>query len=249
MAEITCKQCGHVNEGERVYCHSCGAKLERSLLPEDPKPETTREKERDRIKKLTNPPRDLIARELSTICLVVLWGAVAAALIQIARPPDGVPTMSKEHALEAPQIDMDLEGALQSPQKIALTEDGINAFLRNKIKAGEPGLAGTVKFERVFVKLDDGVCGVVSQRAFLGYPLYGTILYRLAIADNKLQATCVGGYFGRLPVNPKLMASLTVIYQDLWDKLKPEHKVLDQMASIEVTKKDGVIVSTGPAPK
>ncbi|SRR5579862_1161329 len=248
MAEITCKQCNHVNEAERVYCHSCGAKLERSILPEETKPEVSREKERDRIKRLTNPPRVRILRELSNLGLTLFWSIVAAAFIQMARSPDAVPPMPKERILDAPEIGIDLEEAMQSPtaQRLALPENGINAYLGNKIKPGEAGMAGTVKFERAFVHLQDGVCCVVSQRSFMDNPIYGSILYRLSIVDNKLQATCVGGYFGRLAIHPKLMAGFAVVDQDLWDKLKPEHRLLDQMASIDVTKA-GIIVATRPA--
>jgi len=254
MAEITCKQCGHVNEGERVYCHSCGAKLERTLLPEEAKPEVRREKERERIKKLTNPPYD-VARDVSTFALVLLWSIVAAALIQIARPPDDVPPMPKERALDAPQMNFELEQALQAPtpQQLALPEDAINAYLQNRIKPGEPGLAGTVKFDRVYVRLEDGVCRIVSQRSFLDNPLYGSISYQLAIEGNKLQATCVGGCFGRLPIHPKIMQTLAGIYSDLWEQLKSEKRVLGEMASIEVGKtvegKKAIIVGTLPAKK
>ena len=254
MAEITCKQCGHVNEGERVYCHSCGAKLERNLLPEEAKPDVTPEKERKRIRKLTRPPYD-VARDVSTVSLVLLWSIVAAALIQIARPPDDVPPMPKERVLDAPQMNFELEQALSAPipQQLALTEDAINAYLQNRIKPGEAGLAGTVKFDRVFVRLENGVCRIVSQRSFLDNPLYGSILYQLAIEGNKLQATCVGGYFGRLPVHPKIMRSLAVIYSDLWEQLKSEQKVLGEMASIEVGKtiqgKRTILIATNPAKK
>jgi hypothetical protein len=250
MAEITCKQCGHVNEAERVYCHSCGAKLERVLMPEEAKPEVTREKERARIKKLTNPPREVVKRAVSTFCLVLLWSVVAAALVQIARPPDRVPPMPKEKALDVEPLSQDLEAALESPtpQQIAIQEEVINGYLMNRIKPGEPGLAGTVTFDRVFLNLDEGVCRMVSQRSFEGYPLYGSVLYHLSINGNAVRATCVGGYFGRLPVHPMLMASLEVIYHDLWDKLKSEHRLMDQMASIAVHKKSIVVVTYAAKP-
>ncbi len=250
MAEITCKQCGHVNEAERVYCHSCGAKLERVLLPEEAKPGLTREKERVRIKKLTNPPSDIIKREFSNVCLVLLWSVVAAALVQIARAPDGVPPVPKEKVLDVEPLGQDLEGALEAPaaQQLAINEDVINGYLQNRIKPGEPGLAGTVTFDRAYVNLDEGVCRVVSQRSFEGMPLYGSVLYRLSMGGNAVHATCVGGYFGRLPVHPKLMAGLEVIYHDLWEKLKLERRLVDQMAAIQVHKKAIVLVTFASKP-
>ena len=30
---LTCAECKYENEVERVYCHNCGEKLDRSLLP------------------------------------------------------------------------------------------------------------------------------------------------------------------------------------------------------------------------
>ena len=29
--KLTCGQCGYENEPERVYCHNCGTKLDRSV--------------------------------------------------------------------------------------------------------------------------------------------------------------------------------------------------------------------------
>ena len=33
--KLTCGQCGYANEPERVYCHNCGSKLDRSVLPKE----------------------------------------------------------------------------------------------------------------------------------------------------------------------------------------------------------------------
>ena len=51
---LTCSQCGFANETERVYCHNCGAKLDRSLLPKAT--ETSKDsvaKVRKRVQKMT----------------------------------------------------------------------------------------------------------------------------------------------------------------------------------------------------
>ena len=53
MATLTCKQCNYENEAERIYCHNCGAKLDRSVVPQEKKMEESPDKQRKRVKKLT----------------------------------------------------------------------------------------------------------------------------------------------------------------------------------------------------
>jgi hypothetical protein len=34
MTKLACTECQHQNEVQRIYCHNCGAKLDRSALLE-----------------------------------------------------------------------------------------------------------------------------------------------------------------------------------------------------------------------
>src|SRR4051794_36000323 len=92
---LTCKECGYVNEPERVYCHNCGQKLDRSILPKEAevRRETPQQAQR-RIRKMTNPEKSVVLQEMKTGFKAIVWAAVLAALIQIAREPDGVPEKS-----------------------------------------------------------------------------------------------------------------------------------------------------------
>ena len=55
---LTCKQCNYDNEPERVYCHNCGAKLDRTVLPKDPaKTKEGKEKTAKRVRRMINPAR------------------------------------------------------------------------------------------------------------------------------------------------------------------------------------------------
>src|SRR5438094_364066 len=106
MATITCKQCGYVNEGERIYCHNCGVKLERALIEEEkPDEVAVRKKEHRRIKRLVAPNRGAVLRTIRSLVNTLLWAVLAAVIVQMARTPDGVPPMPTEKILEAPQID------------------------------------------------------------------------------------------------------------------------------------------------
>lgn len=262
---IDCKQCGHVNEGERIYCHNCGTKLDRSLLPTDKKPEKSLAKEQKRIRKIVSPSRGIFAGSGKMLVSTLLWAVLAAAVIQIARPPDNVPAeIKKDDLLGDDPIGFrnKLEGAMHSPVPVKLTlkEADINHYLQYTVKSKAGGLIGDeVKFIRLFVNLDEGVCRITTQQSLFGYSLYGSASYRLAIGElpesklgnykhgvrleekdqlrnNQLQATNVGGRFGRLPVDPQIMKYLDIVFQKQWNALSNDKKRLDGFQSIEVHK-------------
>src|SRR5206468_5402920 len=92
---LPCKECGYANEPERVYCHNCGTKLDRSLLPkETTSPEETLAAARKRIKQMTNPGRGWA--EFKAGCKVFFWAAVVAIVYLLAMPPQRLPSREKE---------------------------------------------------------------------------------------------------------------------------------------------------------
>ena len=87
---------------------------------------------------------------------------------------------------------MDLEQADEAatPQKVVLTEADINGFLQNSLKSKPSDLVGdSVKFDRAFVNLDEGMIRITNEQSVFDYPIYGCIYYNLAIKDKKLVAT------------------------------------------------------------
>src|ERR1700757_2562322 len=85
---LPCEQCGYVNEPERVYCHNCGSKLDRSLLPKaESKAVEAPEKVRKRVEKMTNPRSGWFGREVKALFKVVFFSALLAAAIDFFWPP------------------------------------------------------------------------------------------------------------------------------------------------------------------
>jgi hypothetical protein len=246
---LTCKQCGYANEGERVYCHNCGTKLDRSLLP-TAAPEETLAKKQKRIRKIVTPTRGFFAGAVKTFIYTMLLALLAAALILMALPPDGVPEVTKSEAmLDVRAISMELEDDMQktAPVPVTLTQEEINPYLQYSVKAANSGYLGDeVKFARTFANLDEGMIRITAEETIFGYPVYGTVYYRLAIRNNKLEATVKGGNFGRLKIHPELMKDIVPAFQPLWDALKRDKRSLDQCQSIEVHK-DHVDLVTQPA--
>ncbi len=240
---LTCKQCGYANEGERVYCHNCGTKLDRSLLPTDTTKEEPLAKKQKRIRKAVTPKSGFFAGALTMFIYTMLLSVACAALILMAMPPDDVPPeVSKTDLInmDVRPISMDLENDTQAtaPVNVTLKQSEINPYLQYTIKAATTGyLADEIKFERTFVNLDEDMIRISVEETAFGLPVYVTVYYRLAIRNNKLETTVKGGSFGRLKIHPKLMASLEPVFQPLWDALEStDQKSLDHCQLIEVHK-------------
>jgi len=249
MTTIPCKQCGHENESQRIYCHNCGGKLDRSVLPQDNKPKESLEKQQRRLKKMTNPYNGVFVGWKHSLPNTLACAVLVAALIQAVRPPEGVPPARKKGELvEAPQLIMILEDAssTHTMQRLAIDEKGINDYLNNSVKAKKidlPFFGDAAKFDRVFVNTEEGVCRVVEQQSLEDYPLYLASSYRIEIKGGKLVATNVGGSIGRMPIHPRLMQAVELAFQDLWEGLKRERRILDKMQAVEVHKGKIIVVT------
>ena len=239
---LACKQCGYENESERVYCHNCGSKLDRSVLPEATR--QTSESSgavRRRIRDLSNPGRFTLSRLLKMIFSAVLYGFIAAALIAAALPPSEVPP--RVETLEAPEVTSLIEKSLGSRQPITFSQDQLNEYLSRTIRARKS--ENWMKYERTFVRLRPGTAWTSLEFSLFDYPLYATVGYDPVREGGKIVAKNVGGYLGRLPVHPVLMPYLTSPFQTLWDALKHEREMLARMQAVRVA--DQAVTLVPPA--
>ncbi len=244
---LLCKQCNFENEPERVYCHNCGAKLDRSLLP----PEATKREDpvvvQERVRKLIRPHGVSAWQRGKNFVTSLIVGAVLAAIIVIAKPPDGAPTLSPEAVMEAPTITDDMEAAQQLSGSHALkyTDDQVNAFLQASIKGKDKD--STVKFERAYVHFDEGLCRITTQESIFGLSLYATTERSVSVQNGAIVSQSHGGSFGRLAVSGKIMPSLEKAFAPLWTVLERNRKLVSQMQSITFHK-GSVEMVTRPIP-
>lgn len=245
---LACEHCGHENEAERVYCHSCGKKLDRSLLPkEDPKSSTQESPAaaRKRITKMTNPTSGGALREIKTAAHVLFYAALAAVILLIVQKPDGVPEMKKE--LIERSVGGELADAMDSPQprRVDFTEAEVNSHLQQILKKAQGD--SLVEFQRLFVNFQPGTVHFGSQQDLFGLPIYSGVSYRIETKDKKLTATLIGGNFGRLVVHPAAMQYLDFFFQKLWTALAREKKQMADMQTIVVQKGTISLVTKGGA--
>jgi hypothetical protein len=255
MAEqLTCGACGFSNEPERVYCHNCGAKLDRSLLPsvEGGKNEESTEAARRRIRKMTNPAGYSIGQFLKSLIITLFWAVVVASAFLCAQKPEDVPEDKNE--LSQRLVQSELMEATQSPtpRTISFNQEEVNATLKQSLKRAIANGSATipgVEFQRAYAVLMPNIVHLGLQQSLWGYPIYSGVDYRLTVVDGKFTPIMVGGNFGRLPVNLNVMKYLDFAFQKLWLALKREHDQVEKMQNVQVRRGEIIFVTKGAGPR
>src|SRR5688572_20505747 len=242
---LTCAQCGFVNEAERVYCHNCGTKLDRSLLPkESPRKAESLDATRRRVRQMTNPGGGILPH-LKTALNVLIYAAIVAALLLIALPPETIPPKVE---LSERLVGSDLLDAVESPQprQLVFSENDVNAHFRG-LKSKTGGWIPGLEFKRAYVQFFPGVVRINTEQLLWKYSVFTSIDYRLSVDQGgTFIAEQNGGRFGRLAIHPLLMAYGSAAFDKLWVALKREHDQMKRMQSVTV-QKGRVILVTKPA--
>ena len=233
MIKLICPECRRENEPERIYCHDCGARLDRTALAKiAPKGENAKETHR-RLRTMLDPQRAKMRLLFFKTSKVILGALVTAAIVQMVLPPD-VPPRPKMGEFP-PQINLDLENATlnHSTTPMQYTETQVNAYLGSALKSKQAALSKVLQFERAIVKFDENVCFVTAERSLFGFSLFTTTSSQVTLQNGTLAATNHGGSIGRLPVHPVLMKYADPLFADLWAALDRERKAVAKMGAIE----------------
>jgi hypothetical protein len=242
MTTVVCADCRHENEPERIYCHGCGGRLDRSAVKV--RKEDVQDA-RKRVKKLFDPQRARMRALFFKVSKVVLGACLLAVLVQILLPPDAPPP--SKTVMLASQIRNDLESATtrHQPPQLQYTEDQVNAFLVYALKTKQKALdEPMVDFKRAAVSFEEGSCAITLERSLFGYSLYTTGIYAPKIAAGKLVMTTKGGRLGRLPLHPQLAQFMGVLFADVRGALERDGKLVAKMGAIEVH--DKAVLLTAP---
>ena len=238
----TCQECRHENEVERVYCHNCGARLERrktvKTVPEE-------EDAQKRVKKMFDPNRAKLRLLFFRISKIALGSALAAVLILMATPPE-IPQSAKD-ITQAPSINFDLEHLIErhQPAQLNYSEDQVNAYIGGDLRSKRKQLdEPLLEFKRAVIALREGTCGLTMQRAIFGYSLFTTLDFGARSSSGKVSLATKGGSIGRLPIHPQLAHYMTYLFADLWKALDREKKLGEKLSGVEFHDK-AIVFSTG----
>lgn len=232
MVKLVCPECQRQNEPERIYCHDCGARLDRSSLARvAPKIEAPEQTQR-RLKRLLDPTRARTKYLFFRISKTILAAAAVAGVIQMVLPPQ-VP--EKPKSPELLQISMEIENALaiHSTAPIQYNEAQVNGYLASALRSKKKALSTVLEFERAVVKFDEKMIRLTVERSLFGFSVYTTTSYRVTLQNGTLTVKNQGGGIGRLAIPSAVMQYGGILFQDVWGALDRDKKLVAKMGSIE----------------
>ena len=231
--KLVCPECRRENEPERIYCHDCGARLDRSSLAKQKSKEEDPKATQRRLKALLDPQRALLRRRFFQASRLVLGALAVAAIVQMLRPPD-LPARPETQIL-APQINLDLENAVIEPRSgpLRYSEEQVNAYLAYALKGKQAALSKLLDFQRAVAQFEEGYCIVTVERSLFGFSVFTTGSYGVTLQDGSIVAQSRGGRIGRMPVHPAVMQQANILFQDLWTALDRERKSIMKLGSLE----------------
>jgi hypothetical protein len=234
--QLTCPECQRENEAERVYCHDCGARLDRSALAnrKTAKMETAEDLHK-RMRGMFSQRRIKARLAFFKTVKIVLAAVAAAALVVTLLPPD-VPPAVKTETLPA-QINLSLENLTQSrqPQTMQFSEGDVNTYLANVMKHKKEKLEHPLlDFERAILGFTEGNCRVTMERSIFGYSIFTSADYDVQVKDGKITATPKSAAIGRMPIHPSALPYAGFLFSDAVAAMDREHKLLNKVGSIQL---------------
>ncbi len=234
MTKLICPDCQHENEPERIYCHQCGARLDRSGVIKEKAEDDSGESSRRHLQKMFDPARGRWKGIATTLAKTILGALVVACLVLMLLPPDLPPAPTTYDF--APMINMDIVSALSSQQRTSLvySEDQVNSYLASILRRKDsPAKEGVFPLRRLFAQFREGQCAINTQRTIFGLSIYSGAGYRVALESGKIKAENAGGYIGRMPIHPAIMKYADILLGKAWQSLERERKSVARLAGLE----------------
>jgi hypothetical protein len=243
---LTCSKCGYDNELGRIFCHSCGAKLDLSNVKAPSQGGA-------KLKKKGGTGSKLIGRTIVILILAILaLGIYLAAQVPGLRP---ISTTNQDlRSADQKRFDLDQLATRNAAQQITLTEGEVNAFIGTLgFKTGE-GKAILVTPTNLQVELGDGVVkavflGKLSIANAFNKGIYLSLTGTPTIEGHHFVFKPVTGAIGSLPVSPWIIERTGLLkdyFATLFAGQSKETQILDSLKSISVTPQQ-VVLSYDPA--
>jgi hypothetical protein len=237
VTKLICPDCQHQNEPERIYCHNCGARLDRtSLIREKADAGESEAQTQKHLKKMFDPHRGRSKAVVLKFGKMLLWALATAVVVLMILPPIDLPPKTTNGDL-APLINMELINATSSPQPVTLvySEDQVNHYLAS-IVASKSSHAGEGYFplRRILANFREDACGIEVQRQIFALSVYAGASYRVRLVDGKILTQTLGGHIGRMPIHPSIMKMVDLLLAKTWSTLDRERKSVARLSRIEL---------------
>jgi hypothetical protein len=235
---VICSKCGYDNELGRIFCHSCGAKLNLSEI------KSPSQGGKDLTKKKKGRTRAMVGRLIQIVIVVGIILAIFLALqVPVLRP---ISTSSEDlTSVDRKRFELDGLNLQKTPQTIAISETELNAFIDTlglqKSEAKSPSIIPS----KLQVELGDGfltaiyICKIHLGASF-EKQLYLTYSGVPVIENGHFGFKPTGGAVGSLAINPWILERTGIFdhyYAKLFANLGQEKQMLGSLASVAVTSK------------
>jgi len=239
---IPCSKCGYDNELGRIFCHSCGAKLD---LAEIKSPSQGG-------KRLTKKARAGAGKIVSRVVTIAILAAVVVVLFLAFQVPNIRPISISSEDLtlsDRKRGALDELAAQKVPNAITVTEGELNAFIQGVGFQSGSGSGLELVPIKLQIEFGDGVAtamflgklhiaGSVAKQIYLSYTGVPTI------EEGHFVFKPTAGSFGALPLSPWLLVKTGILdhyFARLFVNMDKEKQVLDSLSSISVTPQSAVL--------
>jgi hypothetical protein len=233
---IACSKCGYDNELGRIFCHSCGAKLD---LTEIKSPSQGG-------KSLTKKSGGGVGKLLSRVVLIAILAIIVVILVLAFQVPNIRPISTSSDDLmmsDKKRTALDELAVQKVPNAITVTEGELNAFIQGVGFQNAQGNGFGVVPSKLQIELGNGVitaiflgklhiAGSVEKEIYLSYTGVPTI------EGGHFVFKPTVGSFGALPLNAGILAKTGILdhyFAKLFVNMDKEKQVLDSLSSISVT--------------
>lgn len=243
--KLACPECRRENESERIYCHDCGAKLDRTGLAKEKSNEEDPKDTQRRLRAMLDPQGARWRQRFFQWSKLILGALLVAAVVQMLRAPD-LPERSETIDLTT-QINLDLESAAMDPRvapPLRYSEEQVNAYLAYTLKSKQKALSSYLQFERALVAFEEGICRATAERSLFGYSVFTTTVFAPRLENANLIAPNRGGSIGRLPIHPALMQFGGILFADLRVAFERDRKSIVKLCAVELHPKSIVFLPT-----
>jgi len=246
MSDRICEHCGVSNDGNRVYCKDCGNRLPEQMgnregastepefltagLAAPPIPTTN-----------YRPPvrRDFPARIpvknrsfFGGLFKLAFLGFLLACLVEVVRPPDGIPPDIAANSRSAAKTLAHLQMCAQSRTVRTWT---IPLPVLNEYIAS---VARQAPDARAFVTLDMGEIHFFDERNIFGHAIYFSLLTVPEESGGTLRARLKGTSIGRLPLPSFFTGLIQTLFQPILNRLSPAFDLVQKAQTIVITPTD-----------
>lgn len=251
---LVCAKCGYDNELGRIFCHSCGTKLDLSQVkPPGQGGPKLRRRTRGQVWRYVRGAIELAVCAAIIYAIYLMW--------QVPAAPAAKPTSADMLSAEKKRFELERLITRGKPGKIEVTGRELNAFLGSM--AMDKPKAGWLAFapETVRMELGDGTVKVMLWGELrlgddLKKQLYLSYTCAPSVADGVLDHKPVAAALGSLPIHVGIVESTPVIQNALGavlGKLDRERDTLQKLHAIIVSRDRVSLeyesrVATTPAP-